>query len=162
VDVGFVRTISSDELFQVETLSREPLVLAIPGEHPMAVRKRVTLRDFAEDSFIFLPRTVGPGFYDAAISSCERAGFAPRIAQEVAEWQTALALVAAGLGVALVPESVKNWQRPGVVYCDLRGETAEIELKLIWRRHELTPVIETFINVARQVARLSQKKIGRL
>jgi len=161
IDVGFVRTISSDDLFQAETLTREPLILAIPEEHRYAGRKRVLLSAFASDSFILLPRAVGPGFYDAAISSCEQAGFEPRLAQEVGEWQTVLALVAAGLGVALVPESVRNWQRPGVVYCDLIGQTAEVELKLLWRRHEITPVIETFIGVARQVARMRQKRVGK-
>lgn len=153
IDVGFSRSAPTDEVLAVETLSREPLVLAMPSEHPLAKERKLRLRALAAEPFILFPRSAGPAFYDAIMSTCRRAGFAPRLGQEPGEWQTVLALVAAGLGVALVPDSLKNWQRPGVVYRELLGQTAEVELNLLWRKQGATPVIEKFLHVAREVAR---------
>lgn len=152
IDVAFVRLPVREEGLVATEISRERLLLALPAEHPRAGGGRERLRDFATETFIMVPRTAAPGFHDALLNECRRAGFSPRVGHEAGEWQTVLALVAAGLGVALVPESLRHWQRPGVAYLELSPRTAEVPLELVWRREAAQPHVEAFVAVAKAAA----------
>jgi DNA-binding transcriptional LysR family regulator len=157
IQVGFNRTPLADATLHVETLAKERLVLALPADHPRARGEGLRLRQFAGDGFIQISRAQGSAIYDGVIASCQRAGFSPRIAQESSGVQTTLALVAAGLGVAMVPASLQQLKRPGVTYRQLPpGDTQELELALVWRKDEPSPVIETFVKIAREVARTAR------
>jgi DNA-binding transcriptional LysR family regulator len=153
IEVGFNRTLLNDPTLHAEILARERFVLALPADHPRAGDRKLRLRQFADDGFIQFSRAQGNVIYDGAIASCQRAGFSPRIAQESSGVQTTLALVAAGLGVAMVPASLQQLKRPGVVYRELPpGDTQELELALVWRKDGTSPLIETFVKIAREVA----------
>lgn len=152
IDVGFLRMPVREPGLQSALLNEEPLVLAVPSDHPKASDQPVNLGDFATEPFIMLPRALAQVFYDTQLSACRQAGFTPRHGQETGEWQTALALVAAGLGVTLVPESLRHWQRPGVVYCGLKGTRARVELHVAWRVEKATPLVETFVAIAQEIA----------
>ncbi len=152
IDVAFVRLPVREQGLLATEISRERLLLALPTEHPRAGGVRERLKDFAMETFIMVPRAVAPGFHDALLNECRRAGFSPRVGHEAGEWQTVLALVAAGLGVALVPESLRHWQRPGVAYLELTPRTAEVALELVWRKETAQPLVETFVAVARAAA----------
>lgn len=152
IDVAIVRLPVREENFSVMELSKERLLLALPTEHPRAGKSRVRLRELAGDVFIMVPRPSAPGFYDALLNECRRAGFNPRVGHEANEWQTVLALVAAGLGVALVPESLRHWQRPGVVYLELSPRTGTVALELVWRTEAAQPLVTAFAAVAKEVA----------
>lgn len=77
------------------------------------------------------------------------AGLAPRIGQEAIQMQTIVSLVSAGMGVALVPQSLRNLRRTGVVYRPLRESVPAIETGLVWRSAEVSPVLAGFIDIAR-------------
>ncbi len=157
IQVGFNRTRLGDPTLHWETLSRERLILALPTDHARAAQARIRLRDFSGDRFILFGRLQGQAIYDAIFAACARAGFEPRIAQDGNSMQTTLALVAAGLGIAMVPSSLQHWQRPGVIYRELpTADADEIELALVWRKDELSPVVRSFLEVARTVAHLSR------
>lgn len=156
VHAGFLRTPLADDFVETHTLLREPLVLVLPEHHPAAARKKLSLKDFASESFILFPRRQGPGSYDQIITECQRAGFTPKLAQEGNEMQSMLGLVAAGLGVSLVPSSLQNLRRPGVVYRSFTGCTEQIEISLAIRKGEKSPVENSFIQVALQVAKSFQ------
>jgi DNA-binding transcriptional LysR family regulator len=113
---------------------REELVLAAPADHPCVRAERVDLRTLSKASFIVPPRDIAPGLYDLTISRCRAAGFAPRIVQNARQMQTVIGLVSSGMGVALVPASVRNLKRTGVSYRPLRGQAALIELGILRRR----------------------------
>jgi DNA-binding transcriptional LysR family regulator len=154
IEVGFNRTPLADTGLHAEILSRERFVLALPSDHPRARDGKLRLRQFANDGFIQFSRAQGNVIYDGVIASCQRAGFSPRIAHESTGVQTTLALVAAGLGVAMVPASLQQLKRPGVTYRELpAGDTSELELALVWRKDTLSPVMENFVKIAREVAR---------
>jgi DNA-binding transcriptional LysR family regulator len=83
---------------------------------------------------------------------CQQVGFQPQVAQEAIQMQTIISLVAAELGVALVPASVQNLQRVGVVYKALAESTSQVELAMIWRPDKISSVLQKFLEVTRQVA----------
>ncbi len=155
IQASFTRTPLGDPALQSETLDRERFVLALPVDHPRAGQAKLRLRDFAGEGFILFSRHQGSAIYDAIIASCQRAGFSPRIAQEGGGVQTILALVAAGLGVAMVPASLRHMQRPGVLYRELPGgDTQEIGLALVWRKDDHSPVVESLVKIARGAAKV--------
>nr|WP_241695989.1 LysR family transcriptional regulator [Solimonas terrae] len=114
---------------------REELVLAAPTGYPTARSDGgIDLRTLSKASFIVPPRDIGPGLYDLTISQCRASGFAPRITQHARQMQTVIGLVSSGMGVALVPASVRNLKRSGVQYRPLRGKPAFVELGILRRR----------------------------
>lgn len=120
---------------------REPLVAAVPANHPLAARRRTTLRSLSAEPFIQFPRELAPGLYDLAIAACQKSGFTPHLAQEAIQMQTILGLVAAGLGVALVPHCMSKLQRPGVRYLALDASGFEVETVALWHSDNRAPAL---------------------
>ncbi len=153
LDVGFVRSPVREAGLETIQLCREPFVLVMPAEHPLSGEARVSLADFAKDTFLFISRNTSPVCHEITSEACRDAGFSPRLGQEVGELQTVLALVAAGLGVSLVPQSLRNWQRPGVVYRELRTHTRKMPLHVVWRSGTTEPLVAAFVATAEAVAK---------
>jgi DNA-binding transcriptional LysR family regulator len=139
--------------FILETVVREPFIVAMPEAHPLAAASGVTLAHLASEPFIQFPRRLNPGLHDQITRLCESAGFTPRIAQEALLMQTIVSLVSAGLGIALVPASLENLHRAGVVYRPLLATDARSEMVAMWRQHDPSPVLAAFVTVMRDVAR---------
>lgn len=124
---------------------REPLIAAVPAGHPLAGRRRIALRALAAEPFIQFPRGLAPGLYDLAIAACQRAGFTPHLAQEAIQMQTILGLVAAGLGVAVVPQCMSKLQRPDVRYLALDARGFEVETVALWHSGNRAPALKSLI-----------------
>ena len=124
---------------------REPLIAAVPANHPLAGRRRTALRALAPQPFIQFPRELAPGLYDLAIAACQKAGFTPHLAQEAIQMQTILGLVAAGLGVALVPHCMSKLQRPDVRYLALDARGFEVETVALWHSENRAPALAALI-----------------
>ena len=153
IDVGFTRGFSASPILAVEPLTSERLCLALPADHPAAQKPGLTLADLAEANFILFSRSLNPELHDWIVAACREAGFTPRVSQEGNDAHTILALVAAGLGVAMVACELQNLKRPGVVYRELPPHQGrEFELSLAWRKRERSPIVEAFVNTARAVA----------
>lgn len=151
VDVGFLYLPLEDASLNIECISREPLVLALPEAHPLARRRKVELQDVSEEPFILPARYSMPGLYGQVTEACRRAGFAPRAVQkDVWLMQTIVGLVAGGIGVALVPASVRNLRRRGVLYKQVHGLSPTVELGMIWRKGDPGVVLSSFLKVARK------------
>jgi DNA-binding transcriptional LysR family regulator len=97
-------------------IATEPLVLALPEQHPLAQAVAPPLADVLVQPLVMFPRRILPSVYDAVFGLYHAAGRSPQIAQEAIQMQTIVNLVAAGLGLAWVPQSVTQFQRAGVVY----------------------------------------------
>jgi DNA-binding transcriptional LysR family regulator len=124
---------------------REPLIAAVPANHPLAGRRRTTLRSLSAEAFIQFPRELAPGLYDLAIAACQKAGFTPHLAQEAIQMQTILGLVAAGLGVAVVPHCMSKLQRPDVRYLALDARGFEVETVALWHSENRAPALAALI-----------------
>jgi DNA-binding transcriptional LysR family regulator len=114
---------------------------------PLRVDGPLSLQAVADLPLIIFPRRIAPAFHDAILGCYRDAGLMPRIGQEAIQMQTIVGLVSAGMGIALVPQSVSNLKRPGVAYRALAGTTALIETGLAWRRDNPSPVLHAFLEL---------------
>src|SRR5262249_27525182 len=132
IHVGFLRLPASDRALIIRAITREPLVVVLPGRHPLARVRALTLRTLRDERFILFPRRHAPGYYDALVAICRAAGLQPTIVQETTRLHTALSLVAAGRGVSLMPKCVTNLRRPGIVCRPLRPRAPQTETGLAY------------------------------
>ena len=155
LDAAFVRSpIGPAEGIAVHSLLEEAMVAALPARHLLAGSADVrplSLAELAAETFILYRRPLGPGLYDAIIAACQRAGFSPRIGQEAPRMLATLSLVAAGLGVTLVPQSMRLLQVHGVAYRSLDRESGPVApLNLAYRRGESSAAARRFIALVRR------------
>jgi DNA-binding transcriptional LysR family regulator len=135
-------------------VQRERFVVALPLRHRLAgTRSRIGMRDIANEAFVMAPREIAPGLHDMVSALAARAGFAPRVAQEAIQMQTVVSLVSSGLGVAVVPASVANLGRRGVVYREIADAHPRLDLWLAWRRGAQGIAAREFVLHARRIAR---------
>ena len=136
-------------------VQRERFVAALPSRHSLArSRARIAVRELAGEAFVMAPREIAPGLHDIVAMLAARAGFSPRVAQEAIQMQTVVSLVSSGLGVAVVPASVANLGRRGVVYREIGDAHPRLDLWLAWRRGGPGSAAgRDFVHHARRVAR---------
>jgi DNA-binding transcriptional LysR family regulator len=126
-------------------LLREPLVAAVPEVSGFGLKAR--LADLARQPLILFPRQSAPAFHDLITGWFAAGGREPRHGQEAIQMQTILSLVSAGLGVALVPRSLRALGRAGVRYLDLEGEPPRIETGLLWRPGAPSPALQRLLEI---------------
>jgi DNA-binding transcriptional LysR family regulator len=152
LQVGFVRPPVVDAALSLETVTREPLLAALPAAHRLASAPAVSVRDMAEEAWVMLRRDLGLGFHDLVMNVCLAAGFRPGVTQEATQIHTLIALVAAGLGVTLVPGSVENLRRRGVVYLPLADDAPPAEIAAAYLKSSTSPVLREFLKILRHLA----------
>jgi DNA-binding transcriptional LysR family regulator len=150
IEVGFVRPPVDDAQLAAETVLREPLLVALPRAHPLARRRALALAALAHELFVLFPRPLAPGLYDQIMVLCREAGFRPAVTQEALQMQTIARLVRAGVGVSLVPASVRNLRERGVIFRPLQDATADVEMAVAWRREDASALVQHFLAVARE------------
>jgi DNA-binding transcriptional LysR family regulator len=134
-------------------VQRERFLVALPSRHRLArQRGKLAVRELAGESFVMVPREIAPGLYDSVSALASRAGFALNVAQEAIQMQTVVSLVSSGLGLAIVPGSLANLGRRGVVYREISDPHPRLELWLAWRRGELTVAARELIAQARRLS----------
>jgi DNA-binding transcriptional LysR family regulator len=164
IEVGFAR-IYHHELKNLccEVVWHESYVLALPEGHHLETQQRIALSDLKGQPMIMYPRRIQPALYDSIIKSCEVAGFTPKVSQEARTKHTTTALVAAGLGVAIVPESSKALRRKGVIYLPITDALPTVEIAMVWRDGSDSPILKRFLNFIKQKqSGLDVEKQGKL
>jgi DNA-binding transcriptional LysR family regulator len=130
-----------------EVILREPLLAMIPRDHPLSSQASVTLSELAQQPFVFFDPHVGTGLYDDILGLMRRYGLAPVITQEVGEAMTIIGLVAAGLGVSILPASFKRVQLSEMRWVAIAEEDAVSEMWLVWpKHHEQSNAAQRFKN----------------
>lgn len=151
IDAGFLRLPTPDQLLDFIVMRRERFIVVLPESHPLTALARVPVARLAGEPFVLQPRHRGWGYYDTIIAACHVHGFSPLIRQEAQELQTIVGLVAAGLGVSMVPASARELRGKGVAYREIDGTPPVTEMGLGWRRADPSPVLRSFLAVVREL-----------
>jgi DNA-binding transcriptional LysR family regulator len=159
LDVGLLHPPLRSELgLQIENVLVEPLFAALPQNHHLARRRRMELSALAGEPWVLFPRAIASRLYEEIMIACADAGFSPRVVQEGIKLSTIMSLIAAGLGVSLVPQSLTRLC-PGQVACvPLAQKGPTLPLALIWRRGDANPPLAPFLQVVREEARQRARK----
>jgi DNA-binding transcriptional LysR family regulator len=156
LDVGLVRyNEGAPEGIRLAVLRRDPLRLVVPATHRFARRESVAIADCRDEAFIGFPGDAGTGTGPLLERLCAQAGFEPRIAQEAREATTQIGLVAAGLGVAVLPAPLEAVRIEGVHYVPLEGEGALLVMSAATRADEASERVLSFV---RRVSALAGKE----
>lgn len=151
ISAGFGSAVPED--FTSEVVDRDELMLAFPAGHPLAAAPEVALSDLADESFVLVDRAFEPALFDGLVEVCRKAGFGPRVAQRAPRIGAALGMVAAGLGVAFAPASLRNG--PGaqdVRFAPLAGPSPRLALRMVWSEENPDPVLRRFLEAVRSVS----------
>jgi DNA-binding transcriptional LysR family regulator len=133
---------------QLRRLSEEPMVIALPRRHSAAGLQEIDLALLKDDPFLLFPREVAPTVYDTVVDACRKAGFEPIIGQVAPHFTSIVNLVAAELGVSIVPASMMQVRVMGIAYRQIAGQSPTTRLALAYRRGETSPVVRNFITRA--------------
>ena len=147
IDIGLLRLPPKTEGLVFRTIAREPLYVALPSSHRLAALQSVRVSALAGEAFVLYPDHPRPSWTEFVIGLCQQAGFHPIVVQRTVEIQTTLSLVAAGIGVSIVPKCIGNLQRKDVLFRRLAGVRAKTELLVAYREHDPSPVVQTFLKV---------------
>lgn len=160
IDVGLVRAMPKERSvalqLQVDVIDHERLLLAMPCVHPLASRKRIHLRDVANESFVTQPRAYSTTLYDTLMQMAAMDGFHPVIRQEAQQVTGLLALVSAGVGMALVPASLRAVQLPEVCMVELADKQADLLLAVASRKQDTSPVLARFLDAVKSGEKIQQ------
>lgn len=151
IDVGVLRPPIGEEDFALETIDRESFVVVLPTTHPLAAQRRIPLRTLAHETVVLVPRDLGPGVEDDTVEFCHRAGCYPQRLPGATQMLTVIGLVAAGMGLSLVPASMRTLRWKGIVYRPVRDRMPPADLTMAWRRDEPSAVVKAFVGVVREM-----------
>ena len=142
LDVAVMREAAPDPALRVRSLRSERLAAVLPSDHPLAAEPEVEVAALRDATFVTHPSAHRSVMYDAVLQACRSAGFTPAEVVEVRETATLVAFVAAGIGVALVPEPVRSLALDGVGFHALADVHHRIELVLATRAEMLAPSVQ--------------------
>ena len=141
-------------------LAQENMLMALPAGHHLVsgkgsdVNAPIALRALAGERLILVRRHAAPGMYGNVVDACHKAGFEPLIIAEVEQMLTSMNLVAAGVGISLVPASIREIRQEGIVYRPILDAPSLVApLTLVYRRGETRPFVTDFIELSRNLAK---------
>ncbi|WP_343683276.1 LysR family transcriptional regulator [Acinetobacter baylyi] len=145
LDIALVRPPDHvPEGLHLQLLMHEPLLAVLPIGHPFAQHQSIQLNALKDDSFIVSPRAISAGLFDAIANACRSHGFEPKIGQNAPQIVSIVSLVAANLGVSLVPESTKQLGITGVKYLHIDDPTPMVGLALAYRKNTHSQIVINF------------------
>jgi DNA-binding transcriptional LysR family regulator len=151
-NISLNRSIPAEDALSSELAWPEEVVVAMPKTHPLARRKRIALGDLAsEDHIVLQPES--SQFARYIQKCCIDAGFLPRVSQQVVDAQSVPSLIAAGFGVALVPQSIARFTTDEIVFRPIRPSPPSADVFLVFRKDETSMVVQNFITLARRFFR---------
>jgi DNA-binding transcriptional LysR family regulator len=152
IDVGFGRLTFEDPAIERTLLRNETICVALPLTHRLASRTdRLKLDELVEDTLVVYPRAPRPSYADHVLQIFRDRELVPHTVQEVRELQTALGLVAAGSGIALVPGSVERLRRDNVVYRPLDAPEAVSPVIMSTRKGDRSPDVDRMLKIIKDM-----------
>jgi len=149
LDVGFVNAVTVPPQLASLALADDHFVCCLPQHHPMATHRPVPLAQLADEPFVMFTREVAPANYDNVLAVLSQVGIHPRLVHAARQWLTVIAMVAHGLGIALVPASLTRSCIHGVVFVPLANLPTCTTALLVWRPSANNASLTRFLDVAR-------------
>src|SRR6478609_5087166 len=143
LDLAFVRPLHTTGAFHYERVSREPMLMALHPTHPLAARKKPRLADLAGEPLIMYSEREGKYFYDKIVALFAASSTRPNYVHHIGQTHTIMALVAAGLGLAIVPASAQQLHFENVVFRPLWRSDVFADIYLAWREDAFNPAQKT-------------------
>ncbi|KAB2704634.1 MULTISPECIES: LysR family transcriptional regulator [Brucella] len=148
VDAAFIRPgLENPKDVRVKRLADEPMLIALPSHHPLAVHPKLPISALANEAFVLFPRIVGLSLYDDVVEACRNAGFEMIVAQEAPQMPSVVNLVAADLGVSIVPAAIAQIKLAGVTYRPIEGEPLLARLGLVSMKNNRSPLIDNLTSL---------------
>ena len=151
IDLGMGRIKLNDPEIARLVLLDEPLVVAVPRYHPLASVSGIGVNEILQEPLIVYPASPRPSYADHVLDLFSQHGYVPNVVQEVNELQTAIGLVAAGIGVSLVPESVKRLLRDDVAYIDFNATGFTSPVMMSWRKSDESEFLKEVVGLAKKM-----------
>jgi DNA-binding transcriptional LysR family regulator len=151
LDVGIVRAPVEAADLAVEEVAQDHLIAAVPSGHARAGAESLPIAELAEEPLVALSRDVVPGLHDQVIALFAEHGSSARITQEANSVQAVLGLVAAGLGIAVLPSSVRILSREGIAFSELTPSRTS-PLLAVTQTGDRSPLVGFFVEEARATA----------
>jgi DNA-binding transcriptional LysR family regulator len=154
IDVAFIRPpIGDSDGLALELLDDEPTIMVLPTGHSLCRTASAPLSALADETFVLFARELNPANYDSIIAACGRAGFSPKLGQVAPQVLAIVPMVAAGLGVSIVPQSIGRIGTDGAVYLPIEGDAPRAFVSLAYRRDDRSAAVQNFVAVARKATR---------
>lgn len=154
IDLGFIHGRATPPGLAGFRYHAEPFVACLPAGHPCAAARSLRLSRLAADQFVLFSRNVSPDYYQSIIATCLAAGFMPHVRHEVRHWLSVVSFVANGMGVALVPRSLKRSNLAGAVFVPLQDSRILSETWCVWAAGEAQrPALDSLIATAQTQSR---------
>lgn len=135
----------------IKHIFEQNVIAVLPESHSLNNRNNfVNVEDLNNDNYIMPPRRIGPGYYDNIVNICFDAGYSPNIIQEAVDLHTCVSLVSTGMGVALVPKSLEQYQKEGVVFKNINVNKT-IKTAIAWKPENTTNIIKNFLKVINEI-----------
>lgn len=147
LDIAVIRHSGTDTRLRAHVLRRDHLTAALPENRGYPTGGVVELAALADEVWVWIPRDISPGYHDELVTACRQSGFSPNAHHQATSIYSQLAMVACGLGVALVPQSAVV-PLPGVRYLPLRDPFWLVDLALVHRAKDVQPLVEQFVRCA--------------
>ncbi len=152
IDVAFARLERDLFPIRMHSLATDRLVAAVPDTDPLAESAVIDLAMLEQRPMVMLPRAISPAYFDGVVSACRSAGFAPVAAREVNSAMAQLALVASGLGVALVSSGMAALAPDGVAFRPLAVPVEAVGVAVAWNTERESPISRAVVSIARDIA----------
>ncbi|UHA71876.1 LysR substrate-binding domain-containing protein [Paenibacillus sp. 481] len=151
IHVGFLRSTEPAKYIQYRNFTNESLVAVLPEQHPLAGEPSLSVRSLATEPFILFPRHHGIPLHNLITGFCVRHGVYPNVVQEAIQMYTIVNLVAANLGISIVPSSVAVFQRSGVVFRSFAESTPLVPLYTAWRTDKENAALSAFLETMEDI-----------
>jgi DNA-binding transcriptional LysR family regulator len=153
IQVGIVHPPLVDDSLVSEEVARTVFDVVLCEHNPLAAKPELSLQDLAHQRFIIFPRLIAPRLYDGIMSLCNEAGFSPEVVVEAFPAQSIVALAACDFGVGFIASRVQHFNRPLVTYRKLSGPAPILTIGAAYRRDEVSPLVQAFVQAAHRGGR---------
>lgn len=146
LDAAFVRTWLHPENLQEKLILNEAFVAVLPVKHPLAVKKKIAVRELRNESFITFSRECGPTIFDSFLVLCSNAGFTPHILHHASQLNSVLRLVESGFGISLLPKNTESGYKLKLKFMPLENVKESIPLIMLSRKESANPALSHLQN----------------